>query len=165
MSVETLSALLIWALALILSAVVWVRRRQQVNIAIHFAVNQAINLLPRIIVAMLAASFIIALVPPEIISSGVGIDSGLGGLVLAAGAGALVPGGPIIAIPLSVLLKSSGAGVPQIIAFISAWSIFAAHRIITYELTSVGWRFTLLRLTVGLPMPIIAGLLAYPLVT
>lgn len=164
MSVVILSALGIWCLASVLMLTVWRRRRGQTSEAVSFAFEQAIILVPRIAVAMLAASFIAVIVPTALIAAWVGHGSGFVGLLISSLAGAIVPGGPVIAIPLAVLLRSAGAGIPQIIAFITAWSIFAMHRIIIYELTNVGWRFTVLRLSVCLPAPLLAGMAAYGLV-
>jgi hypothetical protein len=45
-------------------------------------------------------------------------------------------------------------------ALITGWSIFAVHRIISWEYPLLGWRFVVLRLVAALPLPIMAGLLA-----
>jgi hypothetical protein len=54
----------------------------------------------------------------------------------------------------------AGAGVPQMAALITGWSIFAVHRIITWEYPVLGWRFVAMRMIAALPLPIAAGLLA-----
>ena len=46
------------------------------------------------------------------------------------------------------------------VAFLTAWSIFAVHRVVLFELSLVGWRFTALRLASSGLAPIVAGLLA-----
>jgi hypothetical protein len=69
-----------------------------------------------------------------------------------------VPGGPILSFPIVVVLYKAGAGVPQLIAFLTAWSVFAFHRIMIYEVNLMGWRFTAVRLVSSLVLPPLAGL-------
>ena len=46
------------------------------------------------------------------------------------------------------------------IAFLTAWSVFAFHRVLIYEITLMGWRFSAVRLISSLILPPLAGLLA-----
>lgn len=147
----------IWLLALVLGAIVYMRGDNRQNQAFAFALSQAIVLLPRIILALMTATLISTMIPPDTIAAWVGSDSGFTGMLISVATGAIIPGGPVVAFPIAVMLKASGAGIPQIIAFITAWSVFAVHRILLFELTMVGWRFTVLRLAVCLPVPLIAG--------
>ncbi len=154
------SLIFIWGLAFILGGVALSKGDGRHLEATRFALNQGIAVLPRMIVALLIASFISTLIPNQLIADWVGGETGLTGIFIAALIGATVPGGPMIVFPLAVVLQSAGAGTPQLIAFVTAWSIFAVHRILLYELSFVGWRFTTLRLFVGLPVPIFTGLIA-----
>jgi uncharacterized membrane protein YraQ (UPF0718 family) len=153
---------LLWLLALVLAALVASRRDGGLRQALNFALGQLVSLLPRLVPALMTAAFLASLIPADLIGHWLGRESGLAGILLATLLGALVPGGPVIAIPTAVLLVSSGAAMPQLVAFITAWSIFAIHRIVIFEIPLVGWRFTLLRLAAGLPLPILAALLAAP---
>lgn len=157
------SAVFIWVLAIIFGGIVYARGDKRQNEAFAFALGQAIVILPRIIAALLTASVVSTMIPSETIAAYLGRESGLTGILISVAAGAIMPGGPIVVFPVAVLLKAAGAGIPQIIAFITAWSIFAAHRILIYEITMIGWRFTALRLLVCLPAPFIAALLAQQL--
>jgi hypothetical protein len=47
-----------------------------------------------------------------------------------------------------------------LIAFITAWSVFAFHRIVMYEIPVMGIRFAMLRLLSSLILPPLAGILA-----
>ena len=161
-SATPMATLLLWLVALVLAALVVARRDGGHRQALHFALGQLVNLLPRLVLALMTAVFVASLVPADLIGNWLGRESGLGGIALATLLGALVPGGPVIAIPTAVLLASSGAAMPPLVAFITAWSIFAVHRIVIFEIPLVGWRFTLLRLSAGLPLPFLAALLASP---
>jgi hypothetical protein len=71
-----------------------------------------------------------------------------------------MPGGPFVTFPLVLAFAKAGAGVPQMAALITGWSIFALHRILTWEYPVLGWRFVAIRLIAAAPLPILAGLLA-----
>lgn len=150
----------VWAVAIVLGLVCFGRREGQLEQGGRFALGQAVALVPRILLALVAANFLASLIPGDMISAWAGAESGLQGIAIASLAGALIPGGPVITFPLAAVLMDAGAGVPQVVAFISSWSIFAIHRILLYELNLAGGRFTALRLVLGIPVPILAGLLA-----
>jgi hypothetical protein len=57
-------------------------------------------------------------------------------------------------------LYKAGVGVPQLVAFLSGWSVVAMHRVIAYEIPLLGWRFTAVRLLVSIVLPPISGVLA-----
>lgn len=154
------SVLYVWAVTIFLGLISFVRRDGALAHGGRFAVGQGVSLVPRILLALIAANFISSLIPGDMISSLVGGESGMSGLIIASIAGTLIPGGPVITFPLAAVMMDAGAGTPQVVAFVTAWSIFAIHRIMLYEIHMVGWRFTSLRLILGLPIPVLAGLLA-----
>lgn len=43
-----------------------------------------------------------------------------------------------------------GAGLPQLVAFLTAWSVLALHRVLMYEAALMGWLFSVTRLTSSL---------------
>ena len=151
---------LIWIAAAVLGGLCHLRGGGRVRRGVTFAVEQLILLLPRILLAIIAASFIAVVIPQHMIGPYIGRESGVSGILFATLAGAMVPGGPMVAYPLAVVFFGAGAGTPQIVAFLSAWLIFAVHRILLFEISLVGWRFTVLRLISCLPVPIAAGLIA-----
>jgi hypothetical protein len=78
--------------------------------------------------------------------------------------GAFVPSGPIISFPLTLALAKAGVGVPQLVAFLAAWSVLSVHRLITWELPLLDARFNLVRFTASLALPPLSGLIATLLV-
>jgi hypothetical protein len=46
------------------------------------------------------------------------------------------------------------------VALMTAWSVLALHRVLSFELPLMGARFVMLRWIVSLPLPLIAGALA-----
>lgn len=122
--------------------------------------THAASLAPRLPFALLAAECIGRLLPRDLVATWIGIDSGLMGVAVAALAGALLPGGPMLAFPLAIALFRAGAGPEALIALVTGWALIAVNRTLVFELPLLGWRFTLSRLAVSLPLPLAAGLTA-----
>ena len=89
-----------------------------------------------------------------------GPESGLRGLLIATGAGAITPSGPFVAIPLAAAMVRAGAGAAPMVAYVSAWGLIAVHRLVAWEIPILGWRLALLRWGVSLALPILAGIAA-----
>ncbi len=151
---------ILWLLAAVLGVIAYSRGDGRHTKGLEFALGQVAAVLPRLVLALMTAGFVATLIPAELIATWLGGESGWRGIVIATLFGALIPGGPVITFPVAVLLAASGAGTPQLVAFITAWSIFAVHRILLFEIPLIGWRFTALRLLSSFPLPVIAGLLA-----
>lgn len=150
-----------WGLAVLLGVFVW-RRKGMAGVSETrvFAVRQLSSILPRVVLALLAAAFITELVPPEWIASVIGEESGVTGIFLGSIIGGLMPAGPMTSYPAALFLWQSGAGAPQMVALLTGWSVFAFHRVLVFELPIMGWRFTVLRLVATAIAPPLAGLLA-----
>ena len=118
------------------------------------------NLLPRIIVALSVAALLWVLLPHDQISRLVGKDSGLRGLLIAAAAGTVTPGGPSSAYAFLAVLASSGADRGALVAYITAWATLGLQRVLVWDVPFMGEEFSIVRLMVSLPLPIIAGLIA-----
>jgi uncharacterized membrane protein YraQ (UPF0718 family) len=115
---------------------------------------------PVIVVSFLAAGFADLLIPREWVREQLGADSGMRGIALATGAGILTPAGPFVSMPIAAVMIRTGAGTGPVVAFLSAWSLLALHRLIAWEVPILGWRFAALRYATCALLPIAAGLLA-----
>jgi uncharacterized membrane protein YraQ (UPF0718 family) len=113
-----------------------------------------------IVVSFLAAGLAEALLPQSWLRDSLGESSGLRGILLATGLGALTPAGPFVAIPIAAVMVRSGAGTAPVIAYVTAWSLLAVHRLVAWEVPILGWRLALLRYGVSLGIPVLAGLAA-----
>lgn len=120
-------------------------------------VEMGLFLLPRLAVGLIGAGFLAALLPPGLVAARLGDDSGLGGVALAALAGAATPGGPLVAFALAAAGLKAGAGYGALAAYVTGWSVFAMSRTLAYEIALMGGRFTRLRLLVSWPLPLILG--------
>ncbi len=121
------------------------------------AIEQFAHLAPRLLGAMLAAGFLAPMLPREHVASLLGAEAGVQAVLVASLAGLLVPAGPVVAFPIAAVFAQSGASTPALVAFLTAWTLYAAHRILLYEIPLVGVSFLRLRaLSVAL-LPMLAG--------
>lgn len=125
-----------------------------------FTVSSGLKIAPRLVLALLAASFLSQIVPPGAVARLIGEASGMRGILAASLIGALLPGGPMTSFPIAVFIWGFGAGIPQMVALLAGWSLFAFHRVLAYELPMLGWRFATLRLMSVAVIPPLSGLLA-----
>jgi uncharacterized membrane protein YraQ (UPF0718 family) len=152
-----IGAAVLWALVLVLGALAALKPGRLHAKAGALAANQLVRILPRLALALLIAGFLGTLLPGELVGVLIGPESGPYGILLASAAGGFTPGGPMISFPILVVLREVGAGLPQLIAFLTAWSVFAFHRVLIYEATLMGWRFSGTRLFASLLLPPLAG--------
>ena len=113
--------------------------------------------LPLLLIAFVIVEYVKVLAPQDLVSSWIGPDSGWRGLLVGTGAGMLLPGGPYAVFPLIAALYQAGAGLGPTLAIITSWSVLALLTV-SFELPFLGWRFTLLRIGMGLAIPLLVGL-------
>ena len=113
-----------------------------------------------IVVSFLAAGFAQALLPQELVQGALGRDAGIRGVALATAAGAVTPAGPFVSMPLAVTMLRAGASPAAVVAFLTAWSLLAVHRLVAWEIPIMGARFALARYAFSLVLSLLAGVLA-----
>jgi uncharacterized membrane protein YraQ (UPF0718 family) len=154
------SSLVIWLLALILGAIAYSGPKKVFQEGLKNAWEQARTMIPRIIMALLISGFFSVLIPTDLVAKWLGKESGMKGILIASFVGGFTPGGPIICFPIVVVLFKTGASIPALISFLTAWSVFAFHRIISYEVPFMGFRFVTVRILSSLVLPPLSGILA-----
>ena len=160
-----IASLLLYGAVAVLGRIAWRRHDGSFHHALQLAAIQARLVAPRICFAVLGAGFIAALVPPEVVASLIGGDTGILGLLIASAIGVVTPGGPMLAFAIGSAALEVGAGVPQLIAFVTAWGLYNLNRTTVWELPIVGRRAALQRVAVALPVPLLLGLVANWLLT
>lgn len=144
-------------LALVLGAVAWRRSPAMVRSAIRSAFGRFVEIMPKVALALFAAGFIGKLVPADVVAGHIGPDSGLYGITLATLVGGITPAGPIVSFPIVIVMLKAGAGFPQVVAFLTAWSVFALHRVMIYEIPMMGWHFSAVRLASSAVLPFLSA--------
>jgi len=116
-----------------------------------------LRLLPRIAIGVIGSGFVAEALPRSFIIPWLGPGSGFLGVAIAALGGALTPGGPVIGFSVGSAMLKSGAGAPQVVAYSTAWALYAVHRLVMWEAPLMPPRVVWLRAAVSLPLPFIAA--------
>jgi len=165
MSGFLLPLLLVAAMLAGLALYAQLRDRDAHAVAMARGRDQLRALAPRIPFALVAAECIGRLLPREYVAAVLGADAGVTGILAGSVVGWLLPGGPMVAFPLAIALFRAGAEQAPLVALITAWALLAINRTLLFEVPLMGTRFTLGRIAVSAPLPILAGVLAAVLAT
>jgi uncharacterized membrane protein YraQ (UPF0718 family) len=117
------------------------------------------EILPRVLAGCLLGAFITEILPHEKVSRSLGPTSGLKGLLIGTAFGAILPGGPFTVYPVAAALLTVGADFGATIAMVVSWTLIGYGRAIAWELPIMGTDFTIWRIVISLPLPILAGAL------
>ena len=155
--------ILLWLIVAVLAAIAAYRGRVLLNDGARDGAVEFIRLLPRIAVGVIGSGFMAEALPDAWIAPWLGPESGFLGVAIATLGGALTPGGPVVGFSLGAAALKSGAGAPQVIAYSTAWALYAVHRLVMWEVPMMPARLVWLRAVVSLPLPFIAAALAMAL--
>jgi uncharacterized membrane protein YraQ (UPF0718 family) len=144
---------ILFAIALTLLLIARKRADGTAEKGLRLALDDFLHVLPRLAVGVIGAGFIAKAMPQEVITGWLGPSSGLGGTALAALAGALTPGGPVVGYAMAAATLKAGAGLPQVMAFVTGWSLYTIHRLIAWEVPTMPLKSVLIRAGVSLPFP------------
>ena len=117
-------------------------------------------MLPNVLAGCFIGAFVTLLLPRDKVAHWVGADSGIGGILIATIAGAIMPGGPFTIYPVAGAFLAAGADAGAACAFVIAWTLIGYTRAIVWELPFFGLDFVAWRVMFSLPLPILAGLMA-----
>lgn len=132
--------------------------RQKTIRSLKQAGRSSLKMLPLLMAVFGLVGLFQEFLPPQLVSAWLGEASGLTGLLLGAGAGAIAIGPPLAAYPLAGALLDAGAWPPIIAAFILSW-ISVGIITLTFEAQVFGARFALLRNGIGFLAAMLCGLL------
>ncbi len=150
----------LWLIVLALALMTALRARPLLVSSLRQGGGEFLRLLPRIMIGVMGSGYIAAALPQDIVGQWLGESSGILGILIATIAGALTPGGPVVGFALGAAALKGGAGAPQVIAYSTAWALFAFPRLITFELPMMPANVVWLRVVASLPIPFIAAIAA-----
>ena len=148
---------LLWTLVAALALAAAVKGRILFRDGVREGAMDFLRLLPKVLIGVVGSGFIAAIMPPDIMARWLGPESGFLGVVIAVLGGAFTPGGPVVGFSIGAAAIKSGAGAPQVIAYITAWALYAVQRFFLWELPIMPRRLVWLRLIGSLPLPFIAA--------
>jgi uncharacterized membrane protein YraQ (UPF0718 family) len=158
--VNNAGAYILYGGAVLLGIVALLKHDDSFRRGLSRAAEQALVILPRLIFAMIAANFIVTFIPSDSIVRFLGADGGLTAVLIGTLAGMIVPSGPAVAFSVAAAFALEGASAPALVAYLTSWSVFAAHRIFIFELPLLGASFVKLRVISVIPLPLLAGTIA-----
>ena len=148
---------LLWGSLIGVSIIAWRQDKAVLTVALRKGGMDFINIVPRIALGVIGSGFIAAIIPSEMIVGGLGPDIGWLGVATAVVAGAATPGGPVIGFSIGAVALKGGGGMPQVVAYVVAWALFAFQRLILWEIPFMPARFVWFRAMVSLPFPFLAA--------
>jgi hypothetical protein len=152
--------ILLWLVVGALAFIAAMRGRVLLNDGARAGVMEFILLLPRIGIGVIGSGFVAEALPNEWVAPWLGPQSGFFGVMVATLGGALTPGGPVVGFSIGAAALKSGAGAPQVIAYSTAWALYAIHRLLIWEVPLMPPRVVWLRAAVSVPLPFMAAALA-----
>ncbi len=148
---------MLWLLVAALALAAAVRGRILFRDGLREGTMDFLRLLPKVLIGVVGSGFIAAIMPPDITARYLGPDSGFLGVLIAVISGAFTPGGPVVGFSIGAAAIKSGAGAPQVIAYITAWALYAVQRFFLWELPVMPRRLVWLRLLASLPLPFLVA--------
>lgn len=152
--------ILLWTAVAGLALFAAMRGRIQFNAGLREGSVEFIRLLPRIAIGVVGSGYIAEVLPSALVGDWLGPESGFTGVLIATIGGALTPGGPVVGFSIGAAALKGGAGAPQVIAYSTAWALYAIHRLVMWEMPMMPARIVWLRAAVSLPLPFVAAVLA-----
>ncbi len=151
--------LFVWTIAISLGLICYIYKGEAAFYrAFWVDVGILETMAPRFLLGLLLVGFLTVLAPREAVARALGAGSGFKGLAIAAGAGALLPGGPWVIMPLTLAIARSGADAGACVAFVVAWSSLGLNRLLVWEMPFLGFETAGLRWLLAVPLPLLAGL-------
>jgi hypothetical protein len=147
----------LWALVIVLVVIAAVRSRPILSMTLREGVVDYLKLIPRIFIGVVGSGYLAEVLPQDVVARWLGPDSGAIGISLAVLGGAFTPGGPVVGFSIGAAALKGGAGAPQVIAYVSAWALFAVQRLFLWEMPVMPVRLVWLRVAASLPLPFLAA--------
>jgi uncharacterized membrane protein YraQ (UPF0718 family) len=116
-------------------------------------------MMPNVLAGCLIAALVTILLPRDTVVRWVGKDAGLKGILISAGVGIIVPGGPFTIYPIAAAFFGMGADAAAVVTLITSWTTIGLSRSLVWELPFLGFDFVLWRWLAALPLAILAGLI------
>jgi len=148
---------LLWVIVAVAVGVAALKSASLVETGLWEGAMDFLRLTPRVAIGVIGSGYVAAVLPPEVLGGLLGPKSGLMGTAIATLAGAFTPGGPVVGFSIGVAALKSGAAAPQVIAYTTAWALFAIQRVASYEVVAMPARVVWLRVICSIPVPFLAA--------
>jgi len=123
-------------------------------------VGQLKGVIPVLVVAFILAGMLEILLPEEFVRTWLAREAGVRGIFLGTFGGMILAMGPYASFPIIASIHAAGAGLGTVIALITGWTLLGLSRV-PFEAGTLGFKFTLIRMALGIPFCVGAGLIAH----
>jgi hypothetical protein len=147
----------LWTLVAILMVIAAVHGSAVLRASAREGAIDFLKLIPRIFIGVVGSGYLAEVLPQDLVGRWLGPDSGAIGVGIAVLGGALTPGGPVVGFSIGAAALKGGAGAPQVIAYVTAWALFAVQRLFIWEVPVMPARLVWLRVAASLPLPFLAA--------
>jgi hypothetical protein len=147
----------LWTLVAILMVIAAVHGSAVLRASAREGVIDFLKLIPRIFIGVVGSGYLAEVLPQDVVGHWLGPDSGAIGVGIAVLGGAFTPGGPVVGFSIGAAALKGGAGAPQVIAYVTAWALFAVQRLFIWEVPVMPARLVWLRVAASLPLPFLAA--------
>ena len=127
---------------------------------LEVGIKQLWQFLPVIVLAIILAGLVETLLPEEFVQNWLTREAGFRGVFLGVLGGMLLAMGPYASFPIIATIYAAGAGMGTVVALISGYSLLGLN-LIPFETGALGIRFTLVKIILGFPLCLLAGLIAH----
>lgn len=146
-------------IAVTLLAIAFFRGRDLPVAGLLLAGRTLLRNLPILLLGFVVAGLVQLLIPKDLISRLLGVQSGVRGVLVASMIGGLVPGPPYAIFPLVGAFYHAGASLGAVVSFVTAWSLWSVSRL-PIEMALIDPKAALIRYATTFVVPPIAGLIA-----
>jgi uncharacterized membrane protein YraQ (UPF0718 family) len=153
------TTLILIAAAVILLIVAFSRGRELPVEGLQVAGRTLWRALPLLLSGFVIAGLAQVLIPRDLITTWLGDQSGIKGVLIACAVGGIVPGAPYATFPLVAAFYKAGAGLGAVVGFSTAWALWSISRL-PIEMALIDPKPALIRYGITFVVPPLAGLLA-----
>ncbi len=150
-------SLFLWVVVAALGLMTAMRGTKLFQDSVRSSTIEFLRLIPRIALGVIGSGFIADAMPQDLIVPWIGPQSGMIGVAIATLGGAATSGGPVVGFSVAAAALKAGGGAPQVIAYVTAWSLFSIQRILGWEIPSMPPRVVWLRAAVSVPLPFLVA--------
>lgn len=152
------TAIFINSFVLICFLISFFKDKEKTKKAIKVASGSFLKMLPVVLIVIILIGLLLGLVPPEKILQFIGEQSGWGGFLLIAAAGAIAHIPSLLSFPLAASLLDSGAAIASVAVFVTTLTMIGVI-MLPLEIQVMGKKFAFLRNGISFIIAILIALI------
>ncbi len=145
---DSIFTYILYGVMIILLIISFVKSKKKTLQSLKRALKMFIKVLPQFVAILLLVGLSLAVISPETIQHVIGTESGFLGMLICAALGTIVVVPAMIAFPIAAELLGSGAGIAQIVVFVSTLTT-VGFVTLPLEARYLGKKLTIIRNTLS----------------